>query len=371
MRATRLFDGERLIDDPLVLIEDGRIAAVRSGGEPPDVTDLGDVTLLPGLIDPHVHLVLDAVPPVVERLTEADDDVVLERARAAARQSLSAGVTTVRDLGDRSYLALELDDEDGATVLAAGPPLTVPGGHCWFLGGEVSGVPALRDAVREHAERGVHVIKAMATGGGITPGSRPQDRQFSDEELRAIAGEAHRHGLPATAHAHTSAGVAAALDAGFDGIEHCTFVTGVDEDLVRRLAAAGTVVSFTLGMLPGTSPAPEQELMLRAFKAALQALYAGGVKLLPASDAGIFPFKPHPTLIYAMEAIAEQAGIPAGDMVRMATVSAAAVIGLGDRKGRVAAGYDADLVAVAGDPLTDLSALREVRAVYRSGRRIV
>ncbi len=150
-------------------------------------------------------------------------------------------------------------------MLAAGPPLTVPGGHCWFLGGEVSGLPALRDTVREHAERGVHVIKAMATGGGLTPGSRPQDRQFSDEELRAIADEAHRHGLPATAHAHAAAGIAAALDAGFDGIEHCTFVTGVDEDLVRRLAAAGTVVSFTLGMLPGTEPAPEQELMRRSF----------------------------------------------------------------------------------------------------------
>jgi imidazolonepropionase-like amidohydrolase len=372
VRAARLFDGERGIEDALVLVEDGRIAGVRSGAEsPPDVTDLGDVTLLPGLIDPHVHLVMDATPPVVARLTEAGDDVVLERIRAGARQSLAAGVTTVRDLGDRSYLALEIDDEDSATVLAAGPPLTVPGGHCWFLGGEASGVPAVRDAVREHAEHGVHVIKVMATGGGLTPGSRPQDRQFSDEELRAIVDEAHRHGLPATAHAHATAGIAAALDAGFDGIEHCTFVTGVDEDLVRRLAAAGTVVSFTLGMLPGTEPAPEQQVLLRTFKAALLSLYAGGVKLLCSSDAGIFPFKPHPTLTYSMAAMTEQAGIPPADVVRMATVSAAGAIGLGDRKGRIAPGYDADLLAVAGDPLTDLSALGEVRAVYRSGRRVV
>ena len=112
-------------------------------------------------------------------------------------------------------------------------------------------------------------------------------------------------------------------------------------------------------------------MLLRTFRAALQALYGGGVNLLCSSDAGIFSFKPHPTLTYSMAAMTEQAGIPPADVVRMATVSAAAAIGLGDRKGRIAPGYDADLLAVAGDPLTDLSALCKVRAVYRSGRSVV
>ena len=371
LRAARLFDGEQPVPGPVVLVDDGRVVAVRPRA-PQGVaeTDLGDVTLLPGLIDPHVHLAMDATEPVLERLRAADDATLLERMRTAARRSLAAGVTTVRDLGDRSFLALQVDDPDGATVLASGPPLTTPGGHCWFLGGEVSGEAAIRAAVRERAERGVHVIKVMATGGGLTPGSHPEDRQFTDDELRVVVEEAHRHGLPATAHAHATAGIRAALTAGFDGIEHCTFLTGVDDGLLRRLKISGTVVSFTLGRTPGP-PAPEQEALLKAFGAALEALHTGGVQLLCSSDAGIFPFKPHPTLIHSMEAMAAQTGMRPAEVVRMATTTAAGGIGVGDRKGRIAPGYDADLVAVAGDPLADLGRLRDVRAVFKAGERIV
>ena len=202
IRAGRLFDGVDAVavERPLVLIENGRIAAVQSGAEPPaeaEVVDLGAATLLPGLIDSHVHLVFDASTDPVGHLDGAGDAEVLTAMRARARIALAAGITTVRDLGDRGYLAVELRDElaadptAGPLILAAGPPITTGRGHCWYLGGEaIGGVDGVRAAVREHAERGVDVIKLMATGGELTAGTASYVPQFAVAELRAAVDEA-------------------------------------------------------------------------------------------------------------------------------------------------------------------------------------
>lgn len=358
-------------------MEDGRIVSVTSSG---DIAPEGDVTLLPGLVDPHLHFALDGTDSAVDNLNAASDPELLDAMRVAARKTLAAGVTTARDLGDRSYLALELraetaaDPAAGPTVLASGPPLTVPDGHCWFMGGTARGAEALRAAVRERFERGADVIKVMATGGGITAGSLPWQLQYDLDELRAIVSEAHAHGLPVTAHAHATAGVALALEAGCDGLEHCTFMTedgiDVDKDLVRRLADAGTAVSFTLGAVPGAPLTDDQKKRIAGFVAALNVLREGGVNLLCGSDSGIFAFKPHSSLPYAIEAMVTMAGLTPTESLRTATVKAASALGLGDRKGRIAPGYDADLLAVAGNPLSDLTTLHNVRAVYRSGHLV-
>src|SRR5581483_544893 len=226
LRAARLFDGAdpTLVEHPLVLIEDGRIAAVHPGRrEPPpgtEMVDLGDVTLLPGLIDTHVHLGFDAGRTPVARMLADDDTVLVLRMRRAARRALAAGITTVRDLGDRGYLGLALRDwfrageESGPEIVAAGPPITVTGGHCHFMGGEADGEIEVRRAVRARVKQGVDVIKIMATGGQMTPGTNPLAAQYTVAELSAAAEEAHRLGRTITAHAHGVAGIAAAVEAG-------------------------------------------------------------------------------------------------------------------------------------------------------------
>ncbi|HKD96836.1 MAG TPA: amidohydrolase family protein, partial [Micromonosporaceae bacterium] len=146
IRAARLFDGvDATVERPAVVVDGGRIVEVRSGGDPPagEVVDLGSATLLPGLIDAHQHLIFDGGPGPVARLDTIDDGEAFEGMRVAALRALNGGVTTVRDLGDRNYLAVRLREQfaavpgSGPRILTAGPPVTTPGGHCWFLGGAV------------------------------------------------------------------------------------------------------------------------------------------------------------------------------------------------------------------------------------------
>ncbi len=208
LRAARLFDGQRSIDDATVIVDGGRIAAVEPRRtEPPldaDALHFGDATLLPGLIDTHVHLGFDGSADPVGQMKADDDGALLLRMRLAARRSLAAGVTTVRDLGDRGYLALALRDwfrggnEIGPEIQASGPPLTVTGGHCHFMGGQADDEGELRRGVRERATRGVDVIKVMVTGGNMTAGISPMTPQYTVAELAAVVDEAHRFGRSVT-----------------------------------------------------------------------------------------------------------------------------------------------------------------------------
>ena len=154
-----------------------------------------------------------------------DDDALLAAATTGARRALVAGVTTMRDLGDRNYLTTRLRDSfavhpnEGPELLVAGPPLTPTRGHCWFLGGEADGIDGLRAAVADRVARGVDVVKIMATGGLLTPGRGLHESQYNEAELFAATNAAHAAGVPVTAHAHGGAGIADALAAGVDGIE--------------------------------------------------------------------------------------------------------------------------------------------------------
>ena len=383
IRAGRMFDGLRLHDRPQVLVAGGQIADVDfTGAEPPagyQLIDLGDATLLPGLIDTHMHLVFDASTDPAGHLQTVSDETLFDEVRAAARTALDVGVTCVRDMGDRSFLAVRLAGETaarpelGPDVVPAGPPMTVPSGHCWFLGGATRGAAAVKDAIRDHADRGAAVIKIMATGGHMTSGPAPEAlaaSQFSADELRAAADEAHRQGLPITAHAHGRDGILAALQAGFDGVEHASFLTpkGPEPDLrvIDALAACGTFVSTCIpGTVPGIPLPPIITAIMGGARTLMHSLIEGGARIVIGPDAGIAPHKPHHVLPYAIADMAQFMG-NAGAL-SAATYHAAAACHLADRKGRLAPGFDADILAVDGNPLADINAIHHRVALFHRG----
>ncbi|MFG2732820.1 amidohydrolase family protein [Streptomyces canus] len=382
LRAGHVFDGGQVRGPGVVLVEDGLIRDVDfTGALPPEhavVTDFGpDAWLLPGLIDAHVHLSWDASADAVAHVTTGDSSTVLEAARAAAATALRSGVTTVRDLGDRDYLVLALRDQVEAAprpeIIAAGPPITSRGGHCHFLGGEADGADALRAAVRERAERGCDVVKVMASGGNMTPGSSPLDRQYGRADLRLIVEEAQRYGLTTAAHVHAAEVIGDVLDAGFDTLEHFSFLTAdgaaLRYDLLDRVVQRGIFISLTLGFLPGEPPLPAMAARIEALIDVMAKVVSSGARVVVGSDAGIETGKPHDIFPNALVQLA-QLGMPTLDVLRSATAEAAEALGLTGRKGVLRPGADADLLVLGSSPLADLSAVTDIRAVYRAGHRV-
>ncbi len=250
------------------------------------------------------------------------------------------------------------------------------------MGGEASGDDGLRAAVRERVEHGVDVVKIMASGGVMTVGTDVLAPQFTLDELRLVVREAHDAGLPVTAHAHALTAVELCVAAGVDGIEHCTCLAGgggirMPAGLADAMAAAGITVCPTLGTLPGLDPPPRvQAIMERtgmteeARLAQVGELHRAGVTLVSGADSGIGAAKRHGVLPESVIALVD-AGLTAREALVSATSAAAIAIGLKGRSGRLSPGLDADLIAVGGDPLADLTAIRDVRLVVSRGREVV
>jgi imidazolonepropionase-like amidohydrolase len=331
----------------------------------------GDATILPGLIDAHVHLAFDGGKHPVARMQAEGDAMQVALMLSSARQLLSVGVTTARDLGSRDYLNVDVRDAvaagtvRGPRIVAAGPPITVTGGHCWFMGAEVDSVDEMRRMVRRHHKARVDVIKLMSTGGNMTAGSAPWHAQFTTEELRVAVDEAHRLGKKVAAHAHGTEGIRRALEAGVDSLEHCSFQTedgfgAADPELVARIAASGVVVSPTcnLRMPLFRELMPDREL-------ALGELYRAGATVVASTDAGI-DNTPHHGYVGGLEAMTTF-GMPPRDVLAAATVVAARALGVDDVTGALSPGLEADILVVGGDPTLDIAALHELRRVFTRG----
>jgi imidazolonepropionase-like amidohydrolase len=393
-RAARVFDGtsEGVIEDGAVVVEDGRIASVgpaRGLSPNTEAVDLGDVTLMPGLVDAHVHLVWDASAKpheVVERESRAL--TVLRCAKNAALH-LRAGVTTVRDLGATDGLsidvarAVELGLLPGPRVVAAGRAIAMTGGHGWFLGREADGADAVRRAAREEMKAGAACIKLMASGGVYGHAEEPGSSQLTPEEMRAGVEEAHKAGRRVAAHAYSTAAIGNALEAGVDSIEHGSFL---DRDTAEMMRETGTWLVPTMSVYAAMSEkgpelgAPEYiqrktaevlEASRRAFRLALDA----GVPMAAGTDCGA-PGHPHGTLREELKLMVE-AGATPQQALKFGTSGAARLLGLGNELGTLGPGKRADVLAVGGDPLRDIHALDEVRLVLRdgvevaSGRRVL
>jgi imidazolonepropionase-like amidohydrolase len=396
IRAATAYDGIRFLDEGLtVLVEGDRVVGVEGPRhEPPtgcEVTTY-DGTLLPGLIDTHVHLVADASMGSLERAPDLSDDELDAVIDAMLLSQARAGVTTVRDLGDLRYRTLAARDAQRPgrpRVQGAGPPLTVPDGHCHFLGGAVVGTEAIVAAVAERAERGVDVVKVMASGGMLTPGSDIMGVQFSPEELATAVRATHDAGLRIVAHAHSLAGVQHALDAGVDGIEHFTCLTHAgmttSDELLARVAASGVVVCSTLGT--DVSRLPPFETLPPVIQGLIKTLgltedghqhgreeqvhrvREHGVAVVTGTDAGVAPSKYHGIAWLAVLQLTES-GYSLEEALATATSYAARVLGLEHVTGRLAPGLAADLLVTDGDLRADPTSLGRPAAVWVRGELV-
>lgn len=373
----------------VVVVERDRIVGVgRSARDLPDgmpVIRLAGTTVLPGLIDAHVHLCGDGGPDALVRVPEQTAAGREQVVRRALADHLRAGVTSVRDLGDHHWAVADraaAGPRDGEPrVVTSGPPITTPGGHCASMGGGTGRqARALAAAVQERAERRVNVVKVMVSGGSMTAGSDLLALQYGPAEVAEVVRAAHQAGLPVTAHAHSVESVEACLAAGVDGIEHCTCITarGLErpEPLFRALAAAGTWVCPTVGRAPGSAPSSQAaELSARTgYTVAGRLAQVGqiaraGARLVSGSDAGIHPGKPHGVLPYAVTELVT-AGLTPAAALASATSVAAAACGLGGTTGRLRAGLAADLLFVDGDPTARIADLTQVRRVVLRGEEI-
>ena len=396
LRATTAFDGERFLEGgATVLVEGDRIAGVEAYGfEVPDGVEVTtyDGTLLPGLVDTHVHLVADGVPGSLEAApTLSDDDLAAMVTRTLA-QHAAAGVTTVRDLGDTRYVTLGFRDALAPGVpriVAAGPPFTTTEGHCHYLGGVAEGSDAIRAAMAEHVERGVDVVKVMASGGMLTPGSDQLGVQFSPSDLALVVSLGHEAGLPVLAHAHSQRSAWHALEAGVDGIEHFTCLTQdgmrTAPDLLDAVAAADVTVCQTIGwdrsrIDPDRLP-PALKLLVERMKLDPDAMMAAraeqarqlrahGVRMVSGVDAGVSPPKQHGNVWRSVTELVD-AGFPVAEALATATSVAAEECRLGDVTGRLRAGLSADLLVVDGDVRVDAAALgRPVAVLVRGADRV-
>jgi imidazolonepropionase-like amidohydrolase len=375
----RLWDGTQELDADTLILQGRSIEtlcekATLSPLEARRARSMAGMTALPGLMDAHVHMVLDpnrSAPPGPDELP--DPGAMRERAAMMVR----AGITTARDLGGGAWqelalkAAIERGEVPGPRLLCSGQPITCPGGHCHFWGGEAADAAAARSVIDRQVEHQVDLVKVMATGGRFTRGSKPLAPQFELPVLTEIVDYARAQGLSVAAHCHGTPGIDAAVRAGVHSIEHCSWV-GADGwasdyqvSVVDAMLERGTWVSPTINagwqrMLDANNQT------LTRMRAALVDMRAHGVPFMASTDAGI-PGVFHHDLPKALRVYGQVAELTHEQVLRSATSEAARGLGIEGQTGRLAAGFDADVLVVDGNPLESIEALCRPFAVWARG----
>ncbi len=384
IHASRLVSGPSWlpVDDPWVRVADGVIAEVTTtpgaiGATP--VLDFPGATLMPGLIDGHTHLAFGGDGTPMADIVHDDDATVRFRALHNAQVTLASGVTTARDCGGPGFAVLAARDAIasgafvGPRILSCAMPITTTAGHLHYCGAEADSAAELRKKVRAFAKGGVDFIKVCATGGANTPRSNIYTPQYSLAELSALVTDAHRLGLHVASHALSREGIAVSVEAGVDTVEHCTWFSpeGVDYDsetlshMIERGIYGGYNFSGELeGALDGegrldTSRVEDPTATLR------RKMRDDGAPFFLTTDAGI-PRMRHGLFPLSVEVAAHLMGLPAAEALSAVTCDPAQAFGAADI-GALEVGKRADMLVLNRDPLADISALRDMRAVLRDG----
>ena len=400
LRAQTLIDGTGAdpVRDAQVAIRDGRIHAVGTAAAAPDgpqVVDYGDATIMPGLIDAHVHLQFTAADEqAIVRTTHerASDGERITTAIGNAQRALATGVTTLRDTG--GYLTLNMLVRDGINaghvvgprLLVCGAPITTTAGHLHWCGLRADSADEIRNALRRMIEAGADFIKVMATGGMMTPGSIPGRSQYTREQLEALVSDAHRLGKHVAAHVLGADGCALAIDAGVDTLEHCSWLTDegvsgqtqMDADAVGRIDPSHQSVHMTIaarnrlyarGLHHLDQLPADQREQLRAFGANHREMRAREVPMVVSSDAGVMltRFDEFPLSVVGAVVALDLTPVQA---IQMCTQSAAGAIGIGDLTGTLAPGRAADVLVVRGDAAENICSVTQTQAVYLGGREV-
>ena len=381
----------RVLDDVVIVVSGDRVSAVGPAATTPVPAgtpriELGSATVLPGLIDVHVHLTSNASDEGLNGLVKTTAREGVDGV-ANARKTLEAGFTTVRNVGAGGFSDVALRDAinegeiEGPRMLVSGPPLGATGGHAddnllpfeyhHVSEGAADGPWALRAKVRQNVKYGADLIKFMATGGVLSHGDSVDGQQMTQDEMNAVVEEAHMWGRRVAVHAHGASGIRGAILAGADSIEHASLI---DDEGIRLAKARGTYLSMDIynddfilaeGERNGIEPASldKERQIGRLQRANFQKAVKAGVKMAFGTDAGVYPHGDNARQFPVMVTY----GMTSMQAIQAATVNAADLLGWGGKVGRIAPGFYADLIAVDGDPAADVHALERVRFVMKGG----
>ena len=393
IKAAAMVDVENgaLVPNPVITVTDGTIRSIASGTtvlpEGSRLIDLGDRVVMPGLVDMHVHFMGKATDQGFRRLVVSHERAAITGVMNA-RTTLMAGFTTVRNVGAPSFSdvalrdAIAAGDVPGPRMFVSGPSIGITGGHCsdnnllpeefGIVGEGVADGPwAARAKVRRNIKYGVDLIKTCSTGGVLSKGTQVGAPQYTVEELTALTEEAHSHGRKVASHAHGAQGIINALKAGVDTIEHASFISDEGIAMAKR---QGTYLSMDIynteyilgegekaGFLPESldkermTGATQRESFRRAHQA--------GVKMVMGTDAGVYPHGDNAKQLSRMVRF----GMTAAEALRAATYNAADSLGQAGKFGALTVGASADIIAVDGNPLDDVTLLENVPFVMKEG----
>jgi len=381
----------KILKDKVITIKDGVITKISSNMPKVEngdkVIDLSDQFVLPGMMDMHTHIVRSLSKSFYDGYYQSPHRATIGGV-VNAEKTLLAGFTVIRNVGAADYMdvalrnAINADEVAGPRMAVSGPPLSITGGHCdnnvlnhsfkEKAQGVANGPWAVREKVRENVKYQVDVIKFCATGGVFSKGTKVGQRQYTQEEMNAIVDEAHTHGRTVAAHAHGTEGIAYAIKAGADSIEHASFL---DKNTIALAKKHGTVLSMDIynteyTLAEGAKNGVPQENIDKEKqvgekqRASFSAAVKAGVKMVLGTDAGIYPHGDNAKQLSRMT----QFGMTPLQAIQAATINSAQLLNWQEQVGQIKVGYFADIIAVKQNPLENIKTLEDVTFVMKNGK---